>query len=112
MGARAVWTTRFGGKYDVEVVVHGFYPMKTASGVRCPIIRLMDAEDGSQVAVASVNIPHYPLQEGEVTIKNWSENEGVLEFLIEQGVVDGPHAIAYSGYVGADVCRLRKEQEA
>lgn len=97
------------GTYHAEVIVEGFYQMKTASGVRCPVIRLVDAETGEPLCYASVNVPDYPLKEGEVTIKNWSENRGVLEALIEAGVVEEPHGVAYSGYVQADVCRLRKE---
>ena len=98
--------TKWGETYSLRVSMGQYYGMKTASGVRCPVIQLYDNEDEQPFMTASVNIPTYPLEEGEVIIKNYSENEGILDALIEAGVVAPPHAVAYSGYVEADVCRL------
>lgn len=50
---------------------------------------LIDVEDGSPVMVATVNIPMADLSETETIIKDYSENEGVLKFLQENGIV-GP----------------------
>jgi hypothetical protein len=50
-------------------------------------IRIVDAEDGSPVMTATVNLPEVPLEQDEVIIKNYSENEGCLPFLITNGVV-------------------------
>jgi hypothetical protein len=52
-------------------------------------LQLIDAEDGSPIMTATVNIPDVPLQSDEMIIKNYSENEGVLEFLQENKIV-GP----------------------
>lgn len=50
-------------------------------------IRILDAEDGSPVMTATVNVPDVQLEPDEVIIKNYSENEGCLPFLITNGVV-------------------------
>ena len=50
-------------------------------------IRILDAEDGSPVMTATVNVPDEPIEPDEVIIKNYSENEGCLPFLITNGVV-------------------------
>ena len=50
-------------------------------------IRILDAEDGSPVMTATVNVPEAHLEPDEVIIKNYSENEGCLPFLITNGVV-------------------------
>ncbi len=50
-------------------------------------IRILDAEDGSPVMTATVNVPDEHIEPDEVIIKNYSENEGCLPFLIANGVV-------------------------
>ena len=50
-------------------------------------IRILDAEDGLPVMTATVNLPEVDLKDDEVIIKNYSENEGCLPFLITNGVV-------------------------
>jgi hypothetical protein len=52
-------------------------------------LRLIDQEDGLPVMTATVNVPEAELAEKEIIIKNYSENEGVLGFLQENGIV-GP----------------------
>jgi len=50
-------------------------------------IRILDAEDGLPVMTATVNVPEAHLEPDEIIIKNYSENEGCLPFLITNGVV-------------------------
>jgi len=50
-------------------------------------LQLYDAETGEDYLTATVNVPEQPLKNGEICIKTWSENEGVLEFLIKEGIV-------------------------
>lgn len=85
--------------------IRGFYTTRTASGIRCPHIVILDCT-GAQYMTASVNVPDHFLQEGEVIIKNYSENEGILKALVEAGVVEPPHAKVRCGYVKADLCRM------
>ncbi len=50
-------------------------------------LRLRDSEDGESVATATINVREEPLAEGEVIIKDYSENEGMLDALRDAGVV-------------------------
>lgn len=70
---------------------------------------LIDAEDGEPVATATVNLPEVEMAPGEVAIKNWSENEGMVEVLVQAGVIEPPHREIALGYVIAPVCRIREE---
>jgi hypothetical protein len=55
-----------------------------------------------------VNIPGTVLEKDEVIIKNYSENEGVLEFLIENGIVSKPLRTVSSGWVTCPIVKLLK----
>ncbi len=69
-------------------------------------IRLLHAEDGDPVAVATVNLPDEQLGEDEVFIKDWSENEGMLKFLTENNIVVDTGRRVPCGFVEAAVCKL------
>ena len=69
-------------------------------------LRLIDEEDGCDVLMATVNIPHATLDQDEVLIKNWSENEGVLSALVASGVVKDTGKTVRTGFVFANVCKL------
>jgi hypothetical protein len=70
-------------------------------------LQLIDAEDGSPIATATVNLPDVPLGKNQVLIKNWSENEGVLEALVAAGVVTPTGQTVRSGFVEVPVCELQ-----
>jgi hypothetical protein len=67
--------------YTVYLINAGSY----ANGRKA--IRIVDVEDGSPIMTATVNLPDVHLEEDEVIIKNYSENEGCLPFLVANGVV-------------------------
>jgi len=46
------------------------------------------------------------LEEGEVAVKNYSENEGMLTALVNGGIVAEPHMYVASGWVHIPVCKL------
>jgi len=69
-------------------------------------IVLVDPSDGEQVAVATVNIPELPLNKDFVIIKDYTENEGMLDALISAGVVGQPLMMVETGYVKCPVCHL------
>ena len=50
-------------------------------------IKLVDSSDGTPVLTASVNLPDSDIPDGYVAIKDYSENEGVLEGLIKAGIL-------------------------
>jgi len=68
-------------------------------------IQMIDTTDGFPYATASVSVPD--LAEGEVGIKNYSENEGVLEFLLENNIVEPPHRFVESGFVIIPICKMK-----
>jgi hypothetical protein len=60
-------------------------------------------------AVATVNLPHVLLAENEVLIKDYSENEGMLDFLTKNNIVSFTPNSVQSGYVWVPVCILNDE---
>ena len=70
-------------------------------------IDLVDTTDGCPYATATVSIQDAFYEQDEVFVKNYSENIGVLDFLIENNIVHKPHRTIGSGYVTIPVCRLK-----
>lgn len=68
-------------------------------------IQLYDSKDGSPYATATSRVGE-KLEQGEVAIKDWSENEGILEFLVQNKIVKGPHRFVESGHVKVPICEL------
>lgn len=68
-------------------------------------MQLVDSE--GPVAVATINFPDEQLEEDEIIIKDYSENEGMLDSLIEAGIVSEPLRYTSSGYVNCiPICKL------
>lgn len=61
--------------------------------------------------IASVNIPNVLLQDNEVLIKDYSENEGITNFLTKHNIVTPTNNWVKSGYVDVQVCVLNPESE-
>jgi hypothetical protein len=68
-------------------------------------IQLYDSVDGTPYATATTNIQE-ELEQGEVAIKDWSENQGILDFLVQNKIVKEPHRFVESGYVKIPICEL------
>ena len=69
-------------------------------------LKLVDVEDGSPIATASVNLPATTdISEGYVYIKDWSENEGMLKALTEAGIVEPVGVRSPTGRCMADLCK-------
>ena len=83
--------------YTVYLLTAGSY----ANGRKA--IRIVDVEDGSPIMTATVNLPDVHLERDEIIIKNYSENEGCLPFLVTNGVVSP--AIRWVGH-GMAVVKL------
>jgi len=86
----------FGG-YICDVIIQRY-------GTGNLAIRLLDAEDGMPVAVATTNANGLDLD--EVAIKDYSENEGMYETLVENGIIHPKHREISTGYVTVPVCKL------
>lgn len=67
-------------------------------------ITLESVEDGMPVATASTWT--HGLESGEFAIKNYSENEGMLDCLLESGIVERPHRRVQSGFVELPIVKL------
>jgi hypothetical protein len=62
-------------------------------------LQLVDAEDGEPVATPTIFLPEVSLEKDEILIKSYSENEGMMESLMIQGVIDGPIESIPTGHV-------------
>ena len=73
-------------------------------------ICLQDEIDGCFVATATANLHDVFLKEDEVLIKNYSENEGMTESLIQAGIIEKePTGTIKSGHVDISSYKLTKE---
>jgi hypothetical protein len=70
-------------------------------------IQLIDDADGCPFATATVCVEDNLLKEGEVAIKDYSENAGILDSLIDAEVVEYPHAFIQSDFVKIPICKLK-----
>lgn len=68
-------------------------------------ILLTDALDGSPFAHGTVWIDG--LSANEVAVKDYSENEGMLNFLVENNIIEQPYRQMESGYVTLPICKLK-----
>ena len=68
-------------------------------------ITLIDVEDG--IPFANCTVPFSDLEKNEVAVKDYSENEGMLEFLVKNHIVQAPHRFIESGFVKIPVCKLK-----
>lgn len=66
----------------------------------------LEAIDEEGFAYMVISLPHESLIEGEVCVKNYTENEGILDVLIANKIVERPHRFIRQGYVAAPVCKL------
>jgi hypothetical protein len=89
---------KFNGK-DLEVIFGKYSNGQT-------FIRLCTL-DGAPYATATINDPDADLLENEVIIKNYSENEGILESLEEAGILVPVYLLSY-GHANGVVCKLIK----
>lgn len=65
----------------------------------------LESDDYMPIATATVNIPEFPLQEGQCLIKDYAENEGILQALVEAGVVQ-PVGTVPAEHARATLCKL------
>jgi len=70
------------------------------------ILFLNDNATLEDVLCASVNLPNEALRPNEIAIKNYSENEGVLDALIKHKVVSKPKRYVNLTHVSVPICEL------
>lgn len=59
-----------------------------------------------QVACATVNLPEHDIQDDEIIVKTWGENEAMLDFLITNHIAADTGREIRTGFVVAKVCKL------
>ena len=69
-------------------------------------IELIEIGTNEPIAVATINLPCALLKDDEICIKDYSENEGMLDVLIEAGVISKPIREIQSGFVTIPICEL------
>lgn len=83
-------------------------PVKAFYGNGRIAIQLIDAEDGEPIATATINIPDEDIKDDEVIIKDYSENEGMLNALLEADIIEPAHRVTSSGYVfNIPICKFK-----
>lgn len=92
------------GEYNCEVVYFKYsYNNRTA-------IQLIDTEDGLPFARATINLPDVELEQDEVIIKNYEENEGIYEALVKANIIYPYHKTANNGFIEALICKLKNKR--
>lgn len=89
---------------DKELEIR-FYPYE-AGGIA---IELNEPGNDWEVWARCTICPDFPLEAGEVTIKNYSENEGLYESLLDAGVIEKAHREIPCGWISAPVAFLTPE---
>lgn len=70
-------------------------------------LSLYTTEDGMPYCSATTDVKEYPiLNESELLVKNYSENQGVLEFLVENNIVEDTGITYPAGYAKINICKL------
>jgi len=70
-------------------------------------MEFIDSKDGFSVLISSVAIDE-SLESDQIAIKDYSENEGVLKFLMEKGIVSSPLKYFNSGFVSIPICKINE----
>jgi hypothetical protein len=77
-----------------------------------PAMVLVDEEydegtDPSPFVTATANLPGVQLDEGEVLIKNYSENEGISEALQKAGITEDTGGRINSGFIQLEIHKIK-----
>ena len=89
---------------EVDVVLKEY-----TAGAKTLAILLLDPETGEEIAMPTAHVEGIP--EGCVAVKNYSENEGMLQALQQAGVISAPVGQIPSGFVVLYICKLLVEEE-
>lgn len=69
-------------------------------------IQALDTKDDMPAFTLTVNIPDEQINDDEVFIKDYAENQGVLAFARENGIVYDLIRFAKCGYADVPLCKL------
>ena len=94
-----------GSKFEIEPVLLNY----ATGGTALTFICKCDEEEGmyEPFMTASVNFAECPLPPDQIWVKDWSENEGVLEWMLQEGILVGSAVASHaSGFVVAVAYQL------
>lgn len=81
-------------RWDCKLVVGRYYDGNVA-------IKLCDRKTHEPIATCTVNLPESAALPNDVAyIKNWSENEGMVDALVVAGVIDPAPLIEFTAAAG------------
>lgn len=104
MNHRKIGEVRFIGRKWNVLVVH--YQNNNRPGLILAMKNESDDPYDYGECVATVNLAEVDLAPNEVIVKNYSENEGILDALLEGGIVDPPSRFVRLPYVEVPICRV------
>jgi hypothetical protein len=69
-------------------------------------LKLVSIEDNEPWFTVTVNLPEEPLDDNCVFIKDFSENEGILDCMVKAGVIELTGRLVETGYVVVPEAKL------
>lgn len=94
------FSTRYGGTTSYATIVENKYANNQAIQ-----LEVHDALNGETICVATTNIPGYRPEPGYVLIKNWSENDGVYDALLNARIIGPVEQEIPAGFATAYLCK-------
>jgi hypothetical protein len=82
------------------------YTYSNNNALRLVVVSEDPMHDNEPMCTASVNIHGVQLEADEVIIKNYSENEGVQEALLDAGIIVLTGKRVATGFVECDICKI------
>jgi hypothetical protein len=73
-------------------------------------IELADETTNESIAMATINLPHVELNKNTVAIKNYSENEGIVEVLTKAKIIGKRVDLIISGHCAIGIYQLLKNK--
>lgn len=74
-----------------------------------PVLFIGNADDEAIYIICNINTDEYQLKEFDFAIKNYSENEGILNWLVDNGYIEKPHDQFKTGWVMIQICSATKK---
>ena len=93
---------------DVEFAGYSCLLVKAQYSNGRTALQLVDQDDGEMVATATTNIPEVTLKADEIIIKNYSENDGMLQCLVDAGYVAETGKVTRTGHCIVPIAKLLK----
>lgn len=70
-------------------------------------IELIEVETGQPYAIATSALDELKMVEGYVAVKDYSENTGMLKFLVDNDIVEPPVTYLKQGFVDFPICKIK-----